>query len=326
MLRVRTPASRPSLLPKSLASAVTIDGGAGADDIAVDSPTAAPIIKGGDGDDVLAARGADHLGTTGPSFNGGAAGISWTSRTPSRTTLYRRRGRRRPHPRHGAVRVQPPPPPIRPHARGPPHIRRAALRDVAGRHPDREQERRPYRRRRNRPDRRSRGRRHRLRGAARTWSSAARAATRSTAAREWTIPGGSGATSWSLVTARPRCCMRQGPRRRRRSRRPAPGASRLRRPTAPHPARHVLTRRALVAGRDRGVMVVVRCPTDKAEACSGTLVLRVGTTVLAQGASRSSHATRRAWAYAVASRAGPHPGHPSRSKRPRRTTRAARAA
>ena len=56
----------------------------------------------------------------------------------------------------------------------------------------------------------------------------------------------------------------------------------------------VLTRRALVAGRDRGVMVPIRCPKDKAEACSGTLMLRLGTAVLAHArfALQPRHATR----------------------------------
>ena len=73
VLRVRTARISPLFsTPESLASAITIDGGAGADDVAVESPTVAPIIKGGDGDDVLAARGADNPGTTGPSFDGGA--------------------------------------------------------------------------------------------------------------------------------------------------------------------------------------------------------------------------------------------------------------
>ena len=70
----------------------------------------------------------------------------------------------------------------------------------------------------------------------------------------------------------------------------------------------VLTRRALVAGRDRGVMVAVRCPKDKAEACSGTLVLRVGTDGARTGALHAPATPRDARAAdAVASRAGPRP-------------------
>jgi hypothetical protein len=38
-------------------TSITVDGGAGADTIAVDATRPAPVVRGGDGDDVLSARG-----------------------------------------------------------------------------------------------------------------------------------------------------------------------------------------------------------------------------------------------------------------------------
>jgi hypothetical protein len=285
-----------------LASAVTIDGGAGADDIAVDSPTAAPIIKGGDGDDVLAARGADHLGTTGPSFDGGAGRdlVDFANAVPDDAVPTQgvdadlTRGTAR----FVFSRLAP---------ADPNHTREDRLISVerlsgtsqgdiltgsknadeliGGDGADRIDGRE---------------------GDDIVSGGADEDVVIGGAGRD-TVDGGPGVDQFPAGSGGDKLVARDGAAEVLTCVKDDAVvddlADRLLGATAcgdvataarSHVLDTVLTRRALVAGRDRGVMVAVRCPKDKAEACSGTLVLRVGTTVLAQGrfTLQPRHATR----------------------------------
>ncbi len=306
MLQVRTARIPPlNSSPESLASAVTIDGGAGADDIAVDSPTAAPIIKGGDGDDVLAARGADHAGagTTGPSFDGGAGRdlVDFANAVPddagptegvdadlTRGTARFVFSRLSP----GAIRTSRARTASYPIERlsgtsqgdiltGSKNADELIGGDGADRIDGRE-------------------------GDDIVSGGADEDVVIGGAGRD-TIDGGFGVDQFPAGSGGDKLVARDGAAEVLTcvkddtvvddlADRLLGGAACGDVATAArsHVLDTVLTRRALVAGRDRGVMVAIRCPKDKAEACSGTLMLRLGTAVLAHArfALQPRHATR----------------------------------